>query len=171
MRLGKELIGKPVYSITDGRLLGQVKDLYLDRDLEQLNGLFMGQEGLFSRKTLLISRRNISVLGMDAVLVKGPDVMVDESEEEEAQFWLRRETLQGRDVDTPGGTKVATVGDVLLDEEANILGFSLAKVFVEGPVAKKKTVMREALVDTGRDDGVMTIDLAKAEQVSMQDDG
>jgi hypothetical protein len=63
---------------------------------------------------------------------------------------------------------VATVGDILLDEEANVIGFSLAKVFVEGPVANKKTVMREALVDTGRDDGTMTIDLAKAEQVSME---
>jgi uncharacterized protein YrrD len=102
MRLGKELIGKPVYSITDGRLLGQVKDLYLNQDLEQLVGLFMGQEGLFSRKTLLIPRRSISVLGTDAVLVKGADVIVDDSEEEEAQFWLRRETLQGREVDTPG---------------------------------------------------------------------
>ena len=50
MRLGKELIGKPIYSLTDGRHLGNVKDLYLDLDVVTLNGIFLGHEGLFNRK-------------------------------------------------------------------------------------------------------------------------
>jgi hypothetical protein len=46
------------------------------------------------------------------------------------------------------------------------VGFSLGRVFVEGPVAKNRMIMKAAVLDTGRDDGLMTIDLSKAEQTS-----
>lgn len=164
MRLGKDLIGKPIYSMSDGRLLGSVKDLYLDQDLELLTGIYLGSEGLLKRKALLIARRSIMVFGVDAILTKSSDVVTDEDDAEEAKFWLRREDLQKRDIDTPGGTKVGTIGDILLDGEARIIGFSLGKVFVEGPVAESRRIMKGAIEDTGRDDGVMTVDLSKAEQ-------
>lgn len=164
MRLGKDLIGKPIYSMTDGRLLGSVKDLYLDQDLELLTGVYVGSEGLLKRKALLIPRRSIMVFGVDAILAKSSDVVTDDEEAEEAKHWLRREDLQKREIDTPGGTKVGTIGDILLDGEAQIIGFSLGKVFVEGPVAESRRIMKGAIEDTGRDDGVMTVDLSKAEQ-------
>lgn len=164
MRLGKDLIGKPVYSITDGRLLGTVKDLFLDQDLELLTGIYLGSEGLIKRKSLLIVRRNIMVFGIDAILAKASDIVTDDEQIEESKHWLRREDLQKREIDTPGGTKVGTVGDILLDTEAHITGFSLGKVYVEGPVADSRRILKGAIVDTGRDDGVMTVDLSKAEQ-------
>lgn len=164
MRLGKDLIGKPIYSMTDGRLLGSVKDLYLDQDLEMLTGIYVGSEGLIKRKSLLIARRSIMVFGIDAILAKSSDVVSDDEETKEAEHWLRREELQKREIDTPGGTKVGTIGDILLDAEARINGFSLGKVFVEGPVAESRRIMKGAVVDTGRDDGIMTVDLSKAEQ-------
>lgn len=166
MRLGKELIGKPVFSVTDGRLLGHVKDLYIDKDLELLNGIYLGSEGLINRKSLLIARRNIQVFGIDAILAKSSDAVADDDETKEMEHWLRREELQKREIDTPGGTKVGTIGDILLDEEAKIVGFSLGRVFVEGPVAKNRMIMKAAILDTGRDDGTMTVDLSKAEQTS-----
>jgi uncharacterized protein YrrD len=166
MRLGKDLIGKPIYSMTDGRLLGSVKDLYLDKDLELLTGIYLGSEGLIKRKSLLISRRNVMVFGLDAILAKSSDVVTDDEKAEEAEHWLRREDLQKREIDTPGGTKVGSIGDILLDEEARVVGFSLGKVFVEGPVAESRRVLKGAIVDTGRDDGVMTVDLSKAEQAA-----
>lgn len=171
MRLGKDLIGKPVYSMTDGRLLGSVKDLYLDQDLELLTGIYLGSEGLIKRKSLLIARRNVMVFGIDAILAKAADVVTDDEETEEAEHWLRREELQKREIDTPGGTKVGAIGDILLDEEARVTGFSLGKVFVEGPVAESRRIMRGAIVDTGRDDGIMTVDLSKAEQTEPAEEG
>jgi uncharacterized protein YrrD len=171
MRLGKDLIGKPVYSMTDGRLLGTVKDLYLDPDLELLTGIYMGSEGLIKRKSLLIPRRSIMVFGIDAMLSKSSDVVTDDEQAEEAEHWLRREDLQKREIDTPGGTKVGTIGDILLDGEARIIGFSLGKVFVEGPVADSRRILKGAIVDTGRDDGTMTVDLSKAEQPEADKEG
>jgi uncharacterized protein YrrD len=164
MRVGREFINKPIFSITDGKHLGSVKDLYLDLETNLLNGLFLGQEGLIKRKARLINREHVAVLGIDAVLVTDSDVVTDDNELVEAQTWLKREDLQGRDVDTAGGTKVGTIGDVLFDEEAKIVGYSLSRVHVTGPVAEHRVILNQAVVDNGGSEGIMTVDLAKAEQ-------
>jgi uncharacterized protein YrrD len=165
MRLGKDLIGKSIISVMDGRLLGTVKDVYLNDELYWLTGIHVGHEGLLKRKSLIISRDDVVVFGIDAVLVKNSDVIVDGSDLPAADEWLRLSKLKGRDVDTPGGTKVGTIGDVILGEEGHVTGFLLAKVFVEGPIAQKGTLPREALIDTGNEDDVMTIDLPKVEEL------
>ena len=71
--------------------------------------------------------------------------------------------LRGREVDTPGGTRVGTVGDIIVGTEGDITGFTLAKVFVEGPIAEQGQIPRAGLIDSGTEDGVMTVDLAKIE--------
>lgn len=163
MRLGKDLVGKQIISITDGRLLGNVKDLYLEEELRWLTGINLGSEGLIKRKNLLITRQDVVVFGIDAILVKHADVVSDDQQFTEAEHWLRLSKLRGRDMDTPGGTKVGTVGDITIGEEGNITGFTLGRVYVEGPVAEQGFIPRRALLDTGSVDGTMSIDLAKAE--------
>lgn len=164
MRLGKDLAGKPIISVTEGRIIGNVKDIYVNLDLSWMTGIFVGQEGLIKRKSLLIPRENVVVFGIDAILVKKTEVISNERETLESEGWLRLSKLRGRQVDTPGGTKVGTIGDIILGEEGHITGFALAKVFVEGPVAAVGTIPRNAMVDTGDEDGIMTVDLTKAEQ-------
>jgi len=167
MRLGKELIGKPVYSLTDGRQLGNVKDIYLDLEFDLLNGIFLGTEGMFKRKARVIARENIAVFGYDAVLVTDSDVETDNNQTPEVELWLRRDSIQGRSIETAGGTKVGTVGDILFDEKARVVGFSLARVFVAGPVAEKQVVLREAVTNAGGKEGIMTLDLTKAEKADL----
>jgi sporulation protein YlmC with PRC-barrel domain len=164
MRLGKDLLDKPIISVTDGRLLGKVKDLYLDQSLEKIAGLYLGSEGIFSRKSMLVSHDRLTLLGIDAVLAADSDVVVEETQASEVEQWVRRQDLVGREVDTTGGTKVGVIGDVIISDDDAVTGFKLAKVFVEGPIAKKLAVAREVVADTGAEDGVMTIDLAQAEQ-------
>lgn len=165
MRAGKDLIGKPIISITDGRLLGTVKDLYLNDQLYWLTGIHIGTEGLLKRKNFLIPRDSIIVFGIDAVLVKNAEVITEGKDLADVETWPRLSKLKGRDVDTPGGTKVGTIGDIIIGEEGHITGFALAKVFVEGPIAEQGQIPREALIDTGHEDGVMTIDLPKVERL------
>jgi uncharacterized protein YrrD len=164
MRSAKDLIGKPIYSITDGRLLGSVKDLYVDSEMREVTGLYVGSEGLFSRKARLIPGDSVSVLGVDAVLTADSNVIKEESEYTPSQGWLRRDSIQGRVMQTAGGTKVASVGDLLIDDDSKVVAFSLARVNVEGPVAKSRVVARNAVVDAGGFDGTMTVDLTEAEQ-------
>ena len=89
--------------------------------------------------------------------------ITEENNLPESVAWIRLSKLNKREVDTPGGTKVATIGDIILGEQGNITGFALSRVFVEGPIEKNGTIPRGAVIDTGSEDGVMTIDLTKAE--------
>jgi uncharacterized protein YrrD len=164
MRSAKELIGKPIYSVVDGRLIGTVKDLYVDSEIRRFTGLFVGSEGLFSRRARLIPRDQVSVLGVNAVLTLDTDVIKDDAEFVPSQSWLRRDSVQGRIMNTPGGTKVGSVGDLLIDDEYNVVAFSLSRVNVEGPIARNRIVARKAVTDAGGFDGSIIVDLTEAEQ-------
>lgn len=164
MRNGKELIGKPIYGITDGRQVGSVKDLYVDLDLRLLKGIYLGREGLINRKIRFITRENVAVFGIDAVMTTQSDVIDDNSQLPEVDVWLRREDIQGREVETSGGTKVGTVGDLLFDEQAQVAGVSLSRIHVAGPIAEKKILLRSAIIEPGGREGAMIVDLSMAEK-------
>ena len=170
MRLGQSLIDKPVIKITDGRELGRVKDLYLDDDLKFVIGVYLGSKGLLKRTPTFVRCVDVAVLGIDAVLTRNIAVVHEGDRIPESERWMRLDELQGREVDTPGGTKIGQIGDVVLDEKARVTGFSLTHLSVEGPVADNQAVARSALVDTGHEDGIMTIDLAQAERESLRVD-
>lgn len=163
MRLGKDLVGKQIISITDGRSLGNTKDIYINSELNDITGIYLGSEGLIKRKHFVITRANVVVFGIDAILVKESDVTAEEDNLPESVGWVRLSKLNKREIDTPGGTKVASIGDIILGEQGEITGFALSRVYVEGPIAQNGTIPRTAVIDTGGDDGVMTIDLTKAE--------
>ncbi|MCB8939158.1 MAG: PRC-barrel domain-containing protein [Ardenticatenaceae bacterium] len=163
MRLGKDLVGKQIISVTDGRSLGNTKDIYLNNALTEITGIYLGSEGLIKRKHFLITRTDVVVFGLDAILVRSSEVIAEENSLPESVAWVRLSKLNKREIDTPGGTKVGTIGDIIVGEQGNITGFALSRVNVQGPIEKNGTVPRTAVIDTGDADGVMTIDLTKAE--------
>lgn len=163
MRLCKDLLDKPIITISDGRIVGQAKDLLLTTDLKTMAGILLGREGFIRRRSKLIPSQSVEVFGIDAILIKQADAVVDDREMKEAAGWIRLSKLLGREVDTPGGTRVGTIGDVLLDEEGHVAGFALSRVYVEGPISDKRLISHAALIDTGNEDGIMTIRMEVAE--------
>jgi uncharacterized protein YrrD len=163
MRLGKELINKPIYTIDTGTLIGKSQDLYVDDALEVVLGIYLGAQGLVRRRAQLIRSGDVVIFGQDAILVKSANVITDDGELSAAKAWLRRDKLAGRDVDTPGGTRLGQLGDVLVESDGRVSGFAMSKVFVEGPLAEKRVIDRSAIIDTGSADGRMTIDLTRLE--------
>lgn len=163
MRLGKDLINKPIYSIDEGKLLGKVQDLYLDTTYEVVLGLYLGSQGLVRRKSELIRSGDVVVFGADAVLVRNSGVITDDGALPAAKGWARREKLAGREADTPGGTRLGVIGDVIVDPSGRITGFAMSRTYVEGPLAEKRVISRSVIIDTGQEDGRMTVDLAKLE--------
>ena len=163
MITSKELSNKPIISITDGKKLGEVKDLYLDQEMRQVTAIFLGKEGLISRKTLMIPRSAVQVYGSDVWLVSGSDVVsAPEAIPESGTFTLIGD-LRGRELQTEGGTKVGVIDHVILDQEALVLGFGLSKVYAQGPLAERKTIARDAILNVGNAKEPMTINLAQAE--------
>ena len=165
MFLGKDVIGNPVITVNDGRSIGRAKDIYLSADCQTVAGIFLGTEGLFSRKSFHVKSEDITTIGQDTVLVKNADVIHEEGNlVETEQTWLRRDELQGRPVKTSGGTKVGKIGDVLIDGDGNVLGFTLGSVYMTGPIAENRSVSIHTVLDVGQEDGTLTIDLQRAEE-------
>jgi uncharacterized protein YrrD len=164
MLLGKDLIGNHVVAVSDGRIIGKVKDLYLAADLRSVTGIYLGTEGFFGSTHFVISAADIVTWGVDVVLVAHADVIHSEDKVAGARKWVRRDELQGRPVDTLGGTKVGNIGDVVLEKDDGVLGFSLGRVHVKGPVAERRSVALHAMLEPGSEDKPMTIDLERAEK-------
>lgn len=168
MKASKDLVGKPIVSIADGRIVGKVNDIYLDQELRQVVAVHSGYEGLLRRKPQVILRDQVVLFGEDTILVRQSDVILGEDQVREQvpdfDSWIRRDQLNGRNVDTPGGTRIAKLDDIILDDQAGVLGFVLGRTYIESPVAESGALSRDVVVDTGAEDGVMTIDLEKAER-------
>jgi sporulation protein YlmC with PRC-barrel domain len=164
------LIDNPVFRVTDGRRLGQVRDLYLDGDLTSVVGIYLGREGLLRPTSLFVESRDIALFGIDVVLAESTAAVYEGDDAPEPPGWLRLNELRGRGVRTPGGTEIGRVGDVALDEEGHITGFALTNLSVKGPVAEAEAVARRTVVDVGAADNVMTIDLAAAERAPLEVD-
>jgi uncharacterized protein YrrD len=170
----RSLENKALISITNGKKIAQVKDVYLDAEAARLVAVLLGHEGLLHRKTMIIDRASIAVFGIDVWLAMGPDVVTKMSRSDAAAAWIAAGSLRGHAVTTDGGTKIGAIEDVLLDENMKVAGFVLGKLQVKGPLAVRKYIARSAVKNTGllasglggRPEPII-IDLAKAEAVEL----
>ncbi|MFN2224395.1 MAG: PRC-barrel domain-containing protein [Candidatus Promineifilaceae bacterium] len=168
MRVAQEIMNVPVISANDGQEVGKVKGFYIDQNLTHLLAISLGSEGLFSRKETLIKWPDVVTFGQDAILIKDADCVIETSEVENFEEFVERDEIGGRSVETPGGTKIGRVGDLIFDEKAMISGFALSQIYVSGPIAANRAVSRKAVVDVGNEDGIMTADLSEAEKDDLQ---
>lgn len=163
MITAKDFNGKSIISIADGSILGEVKDVYLDAEMRQMVAVYLGTEGLIKRKDKVIQRSAVAVLGVDVWLVSGSDVVMEKDSLPDAAAYTLVNNLRGREIQTDGGTKLGVIEDVLLDDNTGVLGFSLGKVYAQGPLAERKAVIRDAITNLGSKDTPMIADLALAE--------
>ncbi len=167
MLTGKSHLSKSLVSITDGKIVGEIKDLYLDREMHEVSAVFLGREGLIKRKTNLLPRAAVHIFGVDVWLISGSDKVVGPEEVPDSDTFVLVGELRGREIVTEGGTKIGVVDDVILDPEARVLGFLLGKVHVQGPLAERKTIAREAVTKLGSKDAPMAVVLAQAEALTV----
>ncbi|HSH02146.1 MAG TPA: PRC-barrel domain-containing protein [Anaerolineae bacterium] len=168
MRSSDDFKNRKVISVSDGRDLGTVADLYIDSNFYWLTGIYLKSEGLFRRRAILIPRDRVTLFGVDVILVDDSDAVTNDRDHEEAKNWVRLKDVTGRTIDTPGGTKIATLKSVLLDESARVVAIELDKTYIEGPISDHGYVPRNAVIDSGHEDGGMTVDIHLAEQLMEQ---
>lgn len=167
MITSRDQSGKPIISVTDGKRLGEVKDLYLDQDMREVAAVFLGKEGLINRKTLVIARSAVQVYGIDVWLVSGSDTVVGPEAIPESGTFILVGDLRGKELQTEGGTKIGVIDHVILDHEGHVLGFGLGKVYSQGPLAQRKAIARDAVINLGAAKEPMTINLAQAESLTL----
>ncbi|HSM57088.1 MAG TPA: PRC-barrel domain-containing protein [Candidatus Sulfomarinibacteraceae bacterium] len=163
MRTAKDLINKHIIGVDEGVVVGQVHEIYFDYEARHLAAIQVAYEGILDRTRRFIPRADVHLIGDDVVLVKHAGV-VREMAESDAQAWVRRDQLTGREIVTAGKTRVAAIDDVILGDEGEVAGFKLGRTYIESPVARRGAVSREAILDVGSDEHPMTVDLEKAER-------
>ena len=165
------LIGKPVYSVDQGQRLGKVSDAYFDPDFQQLTAIVLASDdGLVgkawqrltkARDERLVTTDKVHVFGVDALLLPSADVLVKaaggQSLPDHIQWGsIRGRMLMGQDM------KLATVGDVQVDDSLNVVGITLSKVLVDGKLKSVDMVPRTAITHHGGSAGTqITVDLGQ----------
>lgn len=169
MAAGKQILNKQLISLTDGKKVGEVKDLYFDEHMMKIVAVYLGSEGLINKKHFALTRDKIQVMGIDAWLVSDSAFIPAETLAD-ADRLIMYSDVRGREIVTEGGTKIGAVDDVLFDADGDILGFALGKIVVQGPLAERKTIARSAISTIGGKESAMTANMAQAEatQVSAQ---
>ena len=167
MATASQLHNKPLIRVSDGVQLGTISDLYLDYELHRITAIHIGSEGVIRRTALALNRDAITVLGVDAWLASAPANVVPLSDIDGSDTFVRISLLRGREILTEGGTPIGTIGDVILDEKGNVLGFALSRVAVQGPLAERKTIARDAISALGDQRSPMTATLARAEEIAL----
>lgn len=165
MATGKQLLNKQLIALTDGKKIGEIKDLYFDEKLTKIVAIFLGSEGLINKKRHAMLRDHVQVLGIDAWLVNGTDISIPAEDLPEADRLILYSALRGREIVTEGGTKIGAVDDVIFDAAGTVVGFALNKIVVQGPLAERKVIAREAISTVGSLTSAMTADMAKAESL------
>jgi uncharacterized protein YrrD len=166
-RPAKHYIGKAIVSIQEGRKIGNVSDIVINRDNLQVAAVITSKGSLFNREIEAILAEEVKVWGEDVVLVAVPDVIKHESQITGREAWLNiDDNIRGRYVVSVDGTRVGQIGDVIIDSHGRLVGYELSQVFIEGPVADHKKIAADATHSLGKD--VLIVNTIEA--LSYQDD-
>jgi sporulation protein YlmC with PRC-barrel domain len=168
MKIAQTFINKPIITIKEGKKVGKLLDFFLDQSLRTVTAVYTSEDGFLSRTDLLIKQEHIVTLGSDALLVDEAEVVIPVSEAAEYDDFVRRDSLIGRLVTTPGGTNIGRIGDIVLGPNGAIVGFMLSQTYVAGPIAASRAISRDAVIEPDNEFGVMTADLAKAEAADLK---
>jgi uncharacterized protein YrrD len=162
IRLSREYHGKPVVSVTTGEIIASVSDVMIDPKSIRAAALVISHGGLLKPTTELIPDRDIQVWGEDVILVSKSDVTKKREALPEEANWLQVGTqLSGRQVISTDGARIGRLNDVVMDTNGRVIGYDLAEVDMEGPVAETKRIAVEATQAFGQD--VLIVDASRME--------
>ena len=167
MAVTKDFDRKLLISASDGRNLGEIKGLMLDESASRAVALFLGKSGILNRKANLIDLKHVQLVGVDAWLTRNSNCVVPEDDYSDFSKLLLAEDLFGREIVTEGGHKIGTIGDVVLDERFNVLGFKFDKLHIEGPLAKAGAIIRVAVSSLGDSKTPAVASLDQAEKLTI----
>jgi len=148
----QDLIGKPIVTMNRGEIIAKVKDVLIDPTRFEIAALVLPPAKMFSKETMVVPNTVIHVLGRDVILVTSNEAMVhNDTLHGVASLLAVVGDLKGCPIATEKGVKVGTLNDVLVDDSGKIVGYDLAKVSIEGPIAASKRVPFRATRSIGRD--------------------
>lgn len=160
LRANADIIGKTVYTLRGGRKAGVVKDVYFDEPFENMCGISLGKEGIFSRNTMYVPLDGIVELGYDIVIIES-EKNIEPRERTALESFISAAWFQKREV-VDRGIKLAISDDVMVSESCKVMGISFLKVLAQGKIASIDMLGRDAIREIRtKDDPCIHIDLDK----------
>jgi len=160
LRANADIIGKTVYTLRAGRKAGVVKDVFFDETFENVYGISLGKEGIFSRNTMFVPVEGILEIGYDIIII-GSEKNIEPRERTSLDSLISATWFQKREV-VDRGIKLAISDDVMVSESCKVLGISFLKVLAQGKIASVEMLNREAVREIHtKDDPCIHIDLDK----------
>lgn len=161
MRRAKTLLGVPVFSLAEGRLVGRVQDVIFDPPSGRIAGMVLKRSALaIGTRVVPVSR--IRSLGSDVVTVEdGKSVRVS--------LWprfVRRlpnlgTALNGLLVLTESGEQLGALEEVFVGPAGEILGYEL-NARLEGPQSSgKRVIPGQGILVVGRDAAIVHDSMAQ----------
>jgi uncharacterized protein YrrD len=164
----RDLVGKPLVTITHGEIIGKVKDVLIDPEKFEIAALVL-QGGIFKRGTTIFPRSIVHVFGKDVILVKSNEAMRRDNElDHVASLIAVAGQMRGRPVATETGVRIGIVNDMVVDETGKVVGYDLARVFVKGSLAESKQIPLAATRSLGPDLVIVDTDLIESAQEDEQ---
>ena len=167
MAATKDYADKLLVSMTDGKKLGEVKDIYCDSEITKVVAAHLGKSGIINRKSLMVDLSHVKLFGIDVWLMDGSEIVIAADDVQGADKYVLGDSLRGREMQTDGGTKIGSVSDILIDAQNNVIGFSLGKIQVQGTIAEAKAIARAAVTDLGSENSPMIVVLEQAEKLKV----
>lgn len=155
----QSLKGKAIISIANGKKLGEVAEVLFDPHSLRVASLMSTSGGLLSRRTQAVPASDVSVWGIDVILVKSPQLLQMDDMSGRDEWAKLSEDLSGRYVVSTDGVRIGQVSDVLIDQNGKVTGYSLSQVFVEGPIKQSQVIPVAATSSLGKD--VLIVDRNK----------
>jgi uncharacterized protein YrrD len=141
IRLSAELRDKPIVSMTDGKIVAKVKDVLIDPSTRTISAVLFEEGNILNRQTRVIPADAVRVWGVDVILVTSADAVVSKEQLACHERCLSVSTqLKGRSIVSQEGKQIGELNDVVIDNNGVVVGYDLAKVLIEGPVAKSKRI-------------------------------
>jgi uncharacterized protein YrrD len=151
-RPAQSIQGFQVISITNGEVIGKVEDVLIDLKKRHVAAIVTSKGSLLRRKVTAISREAVQVWGQDVILVTGPDVIQSgEKMQGFAEWESAGSQVKGKNVLSAKGERVGELKDVIIDNDAMVVGYALSKVLIEGPVQESKRIHANATQTLGAD--------------------
>jgi len=127
MKRASRVIGKPVFSLSEGERLGTVDELVLNPLTNAVVGLVVLTPG-FLRKREVVALADVHSLGADAVMLGSKSSLhrAEEVPEPLRSQAEQRVALLGKRLVTEGGRVLGEIVDILFDSSGRIVGYQLS---------------------------------------------
>lgn len=145
MRKGRELLGLPVIEQGSGHRWGEIQDLVLDHEQQDVKGYLL-DKGSWFHAPKQIEVTSISQVAEDAFIAAGEPVSVKIDKP------CLVSSLGGKPVQTVSGRQLGTIQDVLLDDQCRtIIGYEISDGFISDVLSGRAVIFKHNVLGYERD--------------------